>query len=447
MRRLSTSVLFLVVVFCGVYAQAFSISLNNNYPLRWPQRSVSVWLDHDGSKDLSGTIDLDAVRRGMASWNDLTCSDWQFVEAGFTTQTDTILTTNRTDGQNRVVWIDDRRWQYGAYVLGVTTPVFDNYGRISEADISFNGYQTRWSVDGSATDVESVAVHEFGHFFGLQHVLGGENMSDPPTMAPAVDPRLRTRTLTNDDKAGLCFLYPTTRYTCAGLSDCPKLVDTNDSGEEYYTGQLSCQNNQCTGIQQLEPGSKQLGERCDDPTSCIGSLFCQATNLGSYCTQQCTPNVASSCPSGFTCWPYSGGGGGACMPNSLNTGGTTGGTSSGATTGGPVGGSTGGGNTQGSTGGDNSGGDSGGSTGTTTTPPADDCACDTHYSCQADCECDPECYCACDTTTVCNDNCECDPECGSGCAAVVPEKRGLESLGWLLLTFLALGIWRRATAA
>src|SRR5262249_41354716 len=159
--------------------------------------------------------------------------------------------------------INDHRWTMGSYVLGVTVPIFDNDGIIQEADISFNGYSASWSLDANPpngyVDVQSVATHEFGHFFGLQHVLGGENLPDPPTMAPVVDPSGLTRSPNSDDIKAVCFLYPTTSYSCSLVSDCPKIVATDQSGQEYYSGQLTCTSHTCTGYQSVPQGNAQLG--------------------------------------------------------------------------------------------------------------------------------------------------------------------------------------------
>ena len=58
--------------------------------------------------------------------------------------------------------------------LAVTFPMyFDDY-TIVEADMVFNGVDNRWFADynnsfSADNFVEAVALHEFGHFIGLQH--------------------------------------------------------------------------------------------------------------------------------------------------------------------------------------------------------------------------------------------------------------------------------------
>lgn len=372
-------------------AWAYSISLTEgNYVVRWFSNRISFQLDADGTSDISNGSDLTAVRAAVQSWNTVACSNLELIESGTTTQTSNIITENRTDGINRVVWVEDSRWEFGPYVLGVTSPVYYNDGEIDEADIVFNGYNTSWSTNGTYTDVESVAVHEFGHFFGLQHVLGGENMSDPPTMSPAVDEYLRTRTLTQDDANGACFLYPASAHQCSAAGDCPRVVDVDNYGEEYYSASSTCSGGQCGGFQTVQPGSTQLGGTCGVNSECVAGLFCQPVyGAGSFCAQDCNP-AASDCPCGFDCLGYQDSSGGACLPASQVgcSCDTTTGPDPGCTCDPSCGGSVGA------------------------------CTCDKTTACDANCACDPECEaCTCDTTTACDPDCDCDPECDGGCAA------------------------------
>ena len=167
-------------------AAAFSISLQSGEEIRWATPQISYELQQDGSDDLSDG-DLGAVRSAVKSWNNVTCSALELIEAGQGESTD-IVTTGELDGVNRLTWIEDQRWPYGSLVLGAATPIYDADGIIVEADITLNGYSTTWSTDGTegTGDIESVVVHELGHVFGLQHVLGDTTWVHP-TMS-AMDP-------------------------------------------------------------------------------------------------------------------------------------------------------------------------------------------------------------------------------------------------------------------
>ncbi|MBE3071998.1 MAG: matrixin family metalloprotease [Acidobacteria bacterium] len=116
-------------------------------------------------------------------------------------------------------------------VLGATDFVIDKTtGEIIESDIFFNSAFS-WSVaPGGETgkfDLESIALHEIGHFFGLGHsalgetelrpgggrrVIAAEAVMFPIAFSPG---NTSGRTLRADDRAGMSELYPasTTRQT------------------------------------------------------------------------------------------------------------------------------------------------------------------------------------------------------------------------------------------
>jgi matrixin len=112
-------------------------------------------------------------------------------------------------------------------VLGTTSFKLDNQtGQVIEADIFLNSARN-WSVAASGEpsrfDVESIALHEIGHFLGLGHSALGETETGSDgrsirgkraVMFPIAYPagNIEDRALKADDIAGLSDVYPTPAF-------------------------------------------------------------------------------------------------------------------------------------------------------------------------------------------------------------------------------------------
>ncbi len=113
------------------------------------------------------------------------------------------------DGINCLYAVSDPwLWEFGSNKVALTLVHFDNRrGTIFDVDMAFNTAYFQFSADSAcdpgAADLDAVATHEFGHFFGLDHSLAPD-----ATMAPTSGPgECGKRDLTTDDEAGLCAIY------------------------------------------------------------------------------------------------------------------------------------------------------------------------------------------------------------------------------------------------
>ncbi|MFZ4577152.1 MAG: hypothetical protein ACOYOB_02060 [Myxococcota bacterium] len=335
-------------------AQAFSVSVptpTTKTFVKWYTNKVMYYLHPSGTPDIGAAASLDELRLGWKGWMDINCTGLQFIEGYHCNTAQGKCLYDKSGGvavscskdadcpsalnvkvvpigynpnnRNELVFVENADWQFGKYVLGVTSPVFGNNGAILEADIAFNGYSQKWTTKsgeaGSGTQhLLSVAIHEQGHFFGAQHVLGGYNAKDPPTMAPVVQPFGMSATLNTDDQKVACFLNPKSGpYTCGTDADCPYINAQNQqSGEEYYSAKLVCNSGSCawSGAGTPVGGTTALGGVCTASKDCKTGLFCQPFGSQAYCSQECTV-TAKNCPTGYTCYAYQNGGGkGACLP-------------------------------------------------------------------------------------------------------------------------------------
>ena len=108
---------------------------------------------------------------------------------------------------NLVIFRDDA-WPYPKerYVIARTSITFDVVtGAIFDADIEINSFRNEFSTerDQSSNDLQSVLTHEVGHFLGLDHSL----VENATMFADYALSNLGTRTLSSDDRAGICSIY------------------------------------------------------------------------------------------------------------------------------------------------------------------------------------------------------------------------------------------------
>jgi len=227
---------------------------------------VPFSLDPAGSDDLADESDLDALRDAFRSWACVVGTKLRFEETE-----DPGVAAIEDDGINTLFWDETNEFGLGPATLDITVGDASRAERAS-ADIVFNGYDSTWSTDASAVDVGSIALHEIGHFLGLDHPCdkeGGQetncNGPEQSVMTPVWGNEIERAPLP-DDEEGVRALYPS---------------DDEES--------------RCDG-----PYRK--GEACACDEECIEGLVCVIPAGGgkSTCGETCASDD-SDCGPGFAC--------------------------------------------------------------------------------------------------------------------------------------------------
>ena len=311
----------------AVSASSISHAEGTTNPIKWSESTLTYYVNSAGSGDISDGTDLAAVHESFGDWGGLSCSTHAVNHVGDTGANGTILTGSPTNNKNEITWVESSAWNFGQYVLGITSPVFYTNGMIIEADIALNGYSNEWTTVntfGGKMDVKSIALHEVGHWFGVQHNLDQNlDMWDPPTMVPGWNGTTAARTLEIDDQNAYCFLYKPGGVNCTSDDACPWVVG-GGGGNEIYEGKYGCQAGSCVLGASSGGGSSGGGTSGGGTSgggsegSCVGKCG-QFQGQGAAC--QCDEECASY---GDCCGDYAE----VCGEGSAG-GGSTGGGSSG----------------------------------------------------------------------------------------------------------------------
>ena len=166
--------------------------------LNWSSNTISYNIHTAGSDDISDNSHIPAIEHAFQSWSDVSGSNINLVRGADTA-------SGSTGGSGHTITFDETNssgfFPSGSGIVAIT-PI--NYmladGRITDADILFNGNQFAFSTDQTpgTFDVQDILTHEVGHFIGLDHspVVSG-------TMWPYVSQtQWLHRSLAQDDEAG-----------------------------------------------------------------------------------------------------------------------------------------------------------------------------------------------------------------------------------------------------
>jgi len=143
--------------------------------LKWANNSARYFITNRASSGLTATDIQQAFARAFSTWQAVPTSSISYQFAGFTD-----APPGRDDGLSTIGFLNRPEL---ARVLATTSfLVDDTTGELVESDIFFNA-SFPWSVSAAGEsgkfDLESIALHEIGHFSGLGHSALGETELRP----------------------------------------------------------------------------------------------------------------------------------------------------------------------------------------------------------------------------------------------------------------------------
>lgn len=167
--------------------------------VRWHKDTVvPYYINPDANRPESLTTEsvTGELNTAFATWDNLTTAAIDVSYAGTTSRDG----TDHADGYNDIVWGLPSDFP-SAKTLGLTYLAWNTDGFLINADVRLNPAH-EWFTDGlNDTDLQTVALHEIGHFFGLGHSTNMEAI-----MYPSYE-GIR-RDLGDEDKEIFAELYP-----------------------------------------------------------------------------------------------------------------------------------------------------------------------------------------------------------------------------------------------
>lgn len=290
----------------------------------WSNASVSFSMSEQGlPANVTKSEIENALSVAMAAWSSPDCSHIQLVFDGWTEGQ-----PEPRDEKNTIAWVND--WSergFPTLTPGNTVMQYrghDDRWDIAEADIFLNAPDYGWTAADPAsrkqTSIEAVLTHEIGHALGLLHpceVDGADGAPDcakegedvrATTMYPLYDSDQSS--LSDDDVAGICYLYPPAEdcaEPCLKGQTCVDKECRNTCGEQVCASgeecgfwgcvpQGACTERDCIGF------ACESDDVCGPLATCTGGV-CVAGKIawGDRCT------TSSSCANGAcvdgTCQP------------------------------------------------------------------------------------------------------------------------------------------------
>jgi hypothetical protein len=290
-------VLLAVAILCALIipGRAFVFYLVNPNtvplaPLRWNVNSTAVhtnvvnpttkkvryFIASDAFSTANKTNEINAIRASFDQWAAVPGGKLQFEEAGFVPPQNGPVSLDHT---NVVFW----KKSFDPNLTGLhalTTVSYNVDGTILDADIALNGFEFTWFTDFNNTSnqaqfVESIMLHEIGHFIGLDHTPAGA-----ATVVAGPNGIGTQAGLSADEVAAMRYLYPdpalkwasiSGKVTKNGLASWGAIVTVEDSAGNIAGSTVTRQNGDYN-VFSLPGGTYRLHVSPFDPPNTANNL-------------------------------------------------------------------------------------------------------------------------------------------------------------------------------
>ena len=254
-----------------------------------PQYRIATSIENTGGMTINPALSYTAfvlrTQAAFSSWTvgRVSCStSWNSVPVAQFSSPAGLAAKNGSDRFNNIIWLGGTSWTHLAEQLAVTTTsYYTANNEIFDGDMEMNN-NVAWSdnLAGSTYDMESVVIHEAGHFLGLNHTS-----SAGAVMYADVNFSESKRVLASLDTNDVCTVYP------------------GDSGAQ---GQSCATDGECTGGRVCRSRSggtaKICTTACTTSSTCTTGNTCQAANIAMACLPQVgVPDQCKFCQTAGEC--------------------------------------------------------------------------------------------------------------------------------------------------
>ncbi|AWV90484.1 matrixin family metalloprotease [Bradymonas sediminis] len=270
------------------------------------RQPLNYYINQNGVSTVPMTSLSRIIQDSFNAWSEPCCSGFSANYRG------TTHLGSPNSNREMVLTFEENNWpaQMGNVNVTVAVTLFQasNDCSIYAAPILYNAVKFDFCTSGNnCTDLQSITTHEIGHSLGLNH----SNHADA-TMYYAYTGGTSARTLSPDDIAGVCTLYPDNSCNCATDRDC-------DSGEVCNNGQ--CEKMRCTSDLMCPYGQacNVASGDCVQPTcaadyQCVDGFNCENNRCVSSCPTCRECRTHAECGSNAWCAMLTAGSNvGSCM--------------------------------------------------------------------------------------------------------------------------------------